>query len=269
MALLEARGVSFSYGRDLPLILRDVSVSVDQGDTITLLGPNGVGKTTLLNILCGLLRPDSGSVLLDGRDIRTVTAREIALHIAYVPQRLNLMFDYTVLDYVLLGRTAHLSMISMPSERDREIALGALDRLELADYRDRIINNLSGGEQQKVSIARALAQEPRIIILDEPTSALDYGNQAKVLDLVQLLSRDGYAVLMTTHNPDHPLLLGAKTWLLSRGGSLQEEEAERAITNEALTALYGSQVMVADVEALGRKACFIRLNPSPGSSGEA
>ncbi len=258
-ALLTAEHVTFAYGAKQRNVLEDVSVQVDEGQIITLLGPNGSGKSTLLNILCGLLRPNQGRVTLRGEDVHKLSAQTVAQSIAYVPQHTNLSFDYTVYDYVLMGRTAHMGLMAAPSRHDRELVEAALEQMELTQYRHRSVREMSGGEQQKASIARALVQEPQLVILDEPTSALDYGNQVRVLQLVNQLRNKGYAVIMTTHNPDHPLLLRSDTWLLDRAAHLSVGTAEESITQETMSALYGNAVYVSHIDDIHRTACIIQL----------
>ncbi len=260
MAILSAENVSFSYYKDSPLILDDITVSIKKGEAVCLLGPNGVGKSTLLNLLCGLLKPNKGRIYLENTDISHLSSKNIAQFIGYVPQKIHLSFNYSVLDYVLLGRTAHMNLLSLPSDEDKKHAMQALEDLDLLDYSHRSVNDLSGGEQQKVSIARALAQNPQIIVFDEPTSALDYGNQVKVLKLVQKLIQKDYAVIMTTHNPDHPLLLDCMTWLLRKNGKIESAPSKEIINRETLTELYGTDVVVIDVKQANRSACFMTLS---------
>lgn len=260
MAILSAANVSFSYYTDSPLILDNVTVSIEKGEAVCLLGPNGVGKTTFLNLLCGLLKPNKGKVILDDTDISHLTSKKIAHFIGYVPQKIHLSFDYSVLDYVLLGRTAHMNLLSLPSDEDKKYAMKALADLDMLSYSHRSVNDLSGGEQQKVSIARALAQNPQIIIFDEPTSALDYGNQVKVLKLIQKLIQKNYAVIMTTHNPDHPLLLDCTTWLLRKNGKIESASSKEIINRKTLTELYGTDVIVINIEQAKRNACFMTLS---------
>lgn len=258
--ILTAKHVTFAYNKKSPVVLQDVSVHVATGDVVALLGPNGSGKSTLLNLLCGILRPSQGDVLLNGQNICRYSAREIAQTIAYVPQRVNLSFDYSVFDYVLMGRTAHTGMLSAPTKEDFRVTEVALERMELTRFRYRSIRELSGGEQQKACIARALTQQPRLIVLDEPTSALDYGNQVKVLQLISQLQNDRYAVLITTHTPDHPLLLDCTTWLLNKAGHLSCGTARDTITTATMRCLYGDNVTVTHVPLIDRPTCLIDIH---------
>ena len=255
--LIEVNGISFGY-TDEQLILNNISASVLPGQLITLLGPNGVGKSTLLGCMTGLLSPSAGAVLLEGKPIGSYSRRKIAQSIAFVPQKTAVSFDYTVSDFVLMGRTCHLGIFSVPSDEDRRRTELALERLGISGLRDRPVRELSGGEQQKVCIARAIVQDPKLIIMDEPTSSLDYGNQIHVLKLIKALSEAGYSVLMTTHNPEHSLLLDGDVWLLGKNGGLSCGSADELISEQTLSALYGTDICITEVSDAGRRACFIR-----------
>lgn len=260
MSILSAEHIVFGYSLHRPIVLNDISVSAEKGEVIALLGPNGVGKSTLLNLLCGLIKPLEGHVFLNSTDISHLSTKQIAQHIGYVPQHISLSFDYSVKDYVMLGRTSHMGVLSMPNDKDHYYVEQALSELDLKSYMDRPVNMLSGGEKQKVSIARALAQEPEIIVFDEPTSALDFGNQIKVLSLIKKLMKKKYTVIMTTHNPDHPLILNCTTWILFGSGKLISAPAKDIITSSTLKELYGDGVGVLNIECLNRSACFISLD---------
>ncbi len=256
-ALISGENVSFGYRKDKP-ILDDISFSIAPGQLISVLGPNGVGKSTLLNCLCGLLSLRKGRITLLGNDISQLTRRQIAKSIACVSQKLSIAFDYSVREFVVMGRTAHMGVLNTPSPNDYRIVNEALERLDILPLAPRPITELSGGEVQKVCIARALVQEPQLILLDEPTSALDYGNQGRVLRLIRRLCEEGYSVLMTTHNPEHALLLESEVWMLFPNGKLLTGTAEEMITPEKLEPLYGTDLTILPKEIVGRRVCLLR-----------
>ena len=186
-ALVDVQGVNFAYpGHEQ--VLHDVTFKVAPGELVTLLGPNGAGKSTLLNCVMNLLTPQSGSIFLDGRMNLQMERREIAQMVAYVQQSVDVTFAYTVRDYAVMGRTPFLRMYTPPSVDDYAIVDDALERLGIGHLSQRVYSELSGGQRQLVDVARAIVQQPRLILFDEPTSALDYGNQIKVLKMVDELS---------------------------------------------------------------------------------
>ena len=196
--ILEFLSVSFSYGR--ASLLQDVSLVVQHGERVALVGANGTGKTTLLKLAAGLLRPAAGSVLLEGSDLRLTPRNEIAKEIAYVPQQLTVPFDFTVQEIVEQGRTPYLQMFSGLREHDRQAVEHAMQVTSISHLRHRIFNQLSGGEQQRVKIAVALAQEPRLLLLDEPTQHLDIGRQAEILELIVELNERGVTIISALHD---------------------------------------------------------------------
>ena len=254
--ILSINNLSFAYPRQNN-ILNDISANIQNGDLITLLGPNGVGKSTLLNCITGLLAYKEGIIKLKGNNLLSLKIKNIAQTIAYVPQTLQKNFDYTVREYVAMGRTAYKNIIEPTTINDFSLADEALEKLDILKLKSRLFSEISGGEQQQVCIARALAQQPNLIVLDEPTSALDFDNQIKVLNLTKKLSDLGYAVLMTTHNPEHSLLLNSKVWILDRKGNMMIGPAEELITEKTLGNLYSSQISVSTVSSSDRKICFV------------
>jgi len=196
--ILELSAVNFSYGR--ASLFQDSSLVVQHSERVALVGANGTGKTTLLKLAAGLLRPTAGSVLLEGRDIRMTPRSEVAKEIAYVPQQLAVPFDFTVQEIVEQGRTPYLRMFGGLSRHDREAVEHAMQVTSVSHLRRRIFNQLSGGEQQRVKIAVALAQEPRLLLLDEPTQHLDIGRQAEILELILELNERGVTIISALHD---------------------------------------------------------------------
>jgi iron complex transport system ATP-binding protein len=254
--IISIKNLNFSY-LEQKLVLSEINALVSKGDLITLLGPNGVGKSTLLNCITGLLPIKENVIKLNNLDIVSLKIKHIAQTIAYVPQTIQNNFDYTVKQYVTMGRTAHKNIFELPNERDYNIAEKALEELNILHLQKRSFYEISGGEQQQVCIARALAQQPKLIVLDEPTSALDYDNQIKVLKLSKKLSELGYAILMTTHNPEHSLLLDSKVWMLGRNGKMAVGVADELITEKTLRGLYASDICVSEIPSVNRKICFV------------
>ncbi|MDL2218670.1 ABC transporter ATP-binding protein [Christensenellaceae bacterium OttesenSCG-928-M15] len=240
-----AKDVSFSYSRQRN-ILNGISFSMQQGDMLCLLGPNGTGKTTLLRCLLGIRRPTHGTILVDGRDIFSMKPQERAGYIAYVPQFTSLAFSYEVQDVVLMGRTSKLASGAAPTKKDREAVEEALSRLHIERLAKNRFPELSGGEKQMVLVARALAQASSILIMDEPAASLDYGNQIRILKVARSLTEEGYAILMTSHQPDHAFWACNRVALMKDGRIYKEGSPEAVITSENLTSLYETPVCVAD-----------------------
>ncbi len=227
-----------------------VTLELAAGEVLCLLGPNGSGKTTLFKTLLGLLPPQEGAVLVDGLDARTLARDAMARLVSYVPQAHGAFFPYTVGETVLMGRTAHLGLFAAPSAGDRAAAAAAIERMGITHLADRIYTQISGGERQLALIARALAQEARLIILDEPTANLDFGNQVRVLQRIRALADEGIGVLLSTHDPDHAFLCADRVALLHQGVVMACGSAAAVMTADNLRRIYGVEVAVSQV-ALG------------------
>jgi iron complex transport system ATP-binding protein len=197
-SLLRLSGVHFDYQGQS--VLRQTTFDLEEGSCSALIGTNGVGKTTLLRIAAGVLRPASGNVLLRGRPMETISVKEIARTIALVPQQLELPFEFTVEQVVEQGRTPYIGMLRGPGRSDRLAVERALDLADVSGLRHRIFNELSGGERQRVKIALGLAQEPRLLLLDEPTQNLDIGRQVELIDLLHFLRDEGITILSSMHD---------------------------------------------------------------------
>ena len=206
MPLIEVKGASFCYGSQE--IFSKINFTVRQGEIMSIVGPNGCGKTTLLDCILGILKLQQGEILLKGKSITSLKPHNIARHIAYVPQGHVKTFPYTVLDIVLMGRAARLGFFNSPTSEDREIAEAALQRVGLGSLKDRPYTQLSGGQGQLVLIARALAQGTSVIIMDEPTAHLDFKHELMVLEtIVELVRQIGVSIIMATHFPNHAFYL--------------------------------------------------------------
>lgn len=243
------------FGYPGRVIGREVSLEIRSGEVLCLLGPNGGGKTTLMKTLLGLLPALTGTVRLDGEDLAAWSRRRLARVIGYVPQAHAAFFPFTVIEIVLMGRSAHIGLFAAPTEADRAIAERALATLGIAHLGERIYTEISGGERQLALIARALAQEPRILVMDEPTASLDFGNQVRVLRQIAALARSGIAVVFSTHDPDHVFLCGDRVALL-HGGALEAiGPPEEVITPASLQRLYGVEVQVVDLPEHETRTC--------------
>lgn len=206
MSLLEVRGAGFGYNEQA--VFKDINLSISRGEIFCLIGPNGCGKTTLLDCVMGILSVRDGSILLEGKNIKGTSSRDIARRVAYVPQVHERTFPYTVLDIVLMGRTPYTGFFASPSARDVEIVERSLELVGLAGFEDRQYTRLSGGECQLVMIARALAQQTQLIIMDEPTAHLDFKHELNVLEtIIKLVRETSLAVIMSTHFPNHAFYL--------------------------------------------------------------
>lgn len=210
--ILEVKNLNYGYGHHK--VLNDISFEVEENTLLCILGPNGAGKSTMFKCILHLLKGYDGEILLDGKNLKGYKIQQLAKKIAYVPQSHNPVFNYSVAEMILMGTTSQFSMMSKPSKRQLEIVDKCLEKIDIAYLKDRDFMNLSGGERQLVLIARALAQQAKIIVMDEPTSDLDYGNQIKVLNTVKKLSKEGYIIIQSTHNPDQAFLYADKVLAL-------------------------------------------------------
>ena len=244
---LEIRNLSFAYGEHR--VLEDVSFTLDKGEFLSVLGPNGVGKSTLFRCILGRLNGYTGRITAGGDDLRTLPRREAARRLAYIPQIHQPTFSYTVLDTVLMGTARQLLPFAQPGKTQVEHAMAALERVGAAHLARRDFTRLSGGEQQLVLVSRAIAQQAQYLIMDEPTSALDYGNQLRVLQLVRELAQEGYGVLLSTHNPQHALTFADQTLALCGGRVAALGSPQEVLTQELVSRLYGVDVLFAQTPA--------------------
>lgn len=251
--MLAVEGLAYGYGRRR--IGSDLDLTVAPGEVLCLLGPNGGGKTTLFKTLLGLLPPLAGRIRLDGADVARWSRRDLAAQLGYVPQAQGATFPFRVFDVVLMGRASRLGTFASPGPADRARAARALESLEIAHLADRTYTEISGGERQMVLIARALAGEPRLLVMDEPTASLDFGNQTRVLTQVRRLSRQGIAVILSTHDPDHAFLCADRVALLHEGRLLALGTPSDTITPEALARIYGVAVAVVPLPGHRHAVC--------------
>jgi iron complex transport system ATP-binding protein len=253
--ILSVSGLSFSYNGARRTVLRDLSLEIPGGAVTVILGPNGSGKTTLLRLLLGVLRPQAGKILLAGQPQESYSRRERSQLVGLVPQDEHIPFDFSVLEYVLLGRAPYLGPLSMPGEADYRVAMEALQTAGLAHLRDRPLPKLSGGERQLATVARALAQQPNILLLDEPTAHLDLSNQGRLLTIMRDRVTQGVTLVLTTHDPNLAASVANYAVLMAQGQVLAAGPAEATLTAERLSATYGVPVSVFQVS--GRRLIFL------------
>ena len=235
--ILNTEKLSIGYGDKV--VANDIEIALKAAQVLCLLGPNGSGKSTLFKTVLALIPALSGRVFVHGKAVEQWSRRDIAQLIAYVPQQSESLFAYTALEVVLMGRSAYIGLFSTPSKVDKDIALQSLERLGIAHLAECLFPEMSGGEQQLVLLARALAQEPKALILDEPTASLDFGNQILVIEQIQQLKDQGLSIFLSTHQPEHAARMADEVLLLAKGqvfayGAVREE---LSISNLAI--MYG------------------------------
>lgn len=229
------------------VVLSRLSVSVDQGEILSIIGANGIGKTTLFKSILGHIRLISGQILADGRDLSRLNSVERAKCIAYVPQAHVPPFPFRVIDVAVMGRTAHLKLFSKPSEADIRIAAEALKITNIEGLYDKTYTRISGGERQLVLIARAIAQEAKILIMDEPMANLDFGNQLRIMEQIRQLASLGLSVIYTTHNPEHAFHCSDKVLAIKGKTDFVQGSAEEVITDTLLQEIYQIKAEVKEV----------------------
>ncbi len=239
---IEVLGLNFSYGDRL--ILNNINFEAKDNQLLSVLGPNGVGKSTLFRCMLGLLKGYKGQVLLDGIDIKKISVKEMAKLIAYIPQAHYPVFNFSVFDMVLMGTTVQVSSISSPGKKQVKLVESALDRLGIYHLRNRGYTQISGGERQLVLLARALVQETKILVLDEPAANLDFGNQVRVLAQMKSLVKEGYIVIQSTHNPDQTFLFSDTVIAMKDGEILAWGLPSDVYTSDLIYNLYGTEVEI-------------------------
>jgi iron complex transport system ATP-binding protein len=256
--VLQVQALDFGFpGRTIG---RGVGFTLEAGEVLCVLGPNGGGKTTLFRTLLGLLEPHAGSIRLEGTLLPSLSRAEIARRVGYVPQGHSAYFAFTVREFVLMGRTAHLGLFASPGKRDSRVADGALESLGIAHLADKPVTEISGGERQLALVARALAQEPKLLVLDEPTAGLDFGNQVRVLQRIGALAGSGIAILFSSHDPDHAFLCARRALLLAEGRVLEIGTPRDVIRPDTLQRLYGVSVQVLPLPG-GGHTCLPAVRP--------
>ncbi|MBN2895508.1 MAG: ABC transporter ATP-binding protein [Campylobacterales bacterium] len=245
------KNLSFSYPkRD---VLHGVDLKLYPGEVVSLLGPNGCGKSTLIRLMLRLLE-GKGDIRLHGAPLYTYRHREIAAHVAYIPQYHNVPFGYSVEEMVVMGRVSRMGFFAHPSAKDYAIAHEALCRVGIAELAKRPFGQLSGGQKQMVLLGRAIAQEVKVFIMDEPVNGLDYGNQMRLLGMIDHLAKEGYTFLKTTHYPDHALMISTRVVVMHEGRIIASGDPHEVIDSSMLRDVYGVE---AEVIRHKKRSCCI------------
>ncbi|MGB7788619.1 ABC transporter ATP-binding protein [Methanoregula sp.] len=257
--ILEVDRAGYAYPRGKQ-VFSDISFSLSDKEVLCILGPNGIGKSTLIKCLANLYRVDIGSIRLFGEDMSELKQIDVAKKIGYVPQAHEIIFPFSVQEFVLMGRAPHLAAFSSPGKVDYAKADEKIDLVGIRKIADKPVNEISGGEYQLAMIARALTQEPSILLLDEPTSHLDFGNQIRVLDIIDQLADSGLSVIMSSHFPDHAFLTSDNVAIMQHGTFMVYGPAEEVITEENLRHTYGIDVRIEYSNNAGRHVCIPMKN---------
>ena len=240
--MLEIKGLSFAYETDKP-VLRGVDLSLGDGNVGILLGRNGAGKSTLLKIITGILKPSAGSVLFDGQDLLAMTRRQRAALVAYVPQQID-YGDLTVYQTVLTGRVSYYSV--KPSKSDLDVVEKVISEMDLSDVSCRNVQELSGGERQKVAIARALAQEPKVLVFDEPTGNLDIANELLIIREARKIAHDkNITVFSSIHDLNQAMVFGDMFFFM-KDGSIKFSGASEVFSPEVIREVYGVEAALVE-----------------------
>ena len=245
--LLKIEGGSFAY-KGGPQILKDINIEVEPGEILAVLGPNGSGKTTMLRCMMDMLHWQSGRSLLDGEDIRGIPASTLWKKMAYVPQAGTAATSYTAFQTVLIGRSSRIGAFSSPTEEDMKVTERVMERLGISHLADKPCHAISGGELQMVLIARAMAAEPKLLVLDEPESNLDFKNQLIVLDTMTALAAEGVACVFNTHYPSHALQRAGKSLMLSKEGWSLFGDTTGVVTEDNIRRAFGVEALIGEVE---------------------
>ncbi len=253
--MLKVDHVFSGYGEED--ILKDISFKVGKSEFVCILGSNGCGKTTLLKTILAILKPTKGKITINDDDVHKMPEKLLAQQIAYIPQAHVPPFPFTVEDVVLMGRTPYLNRMAVPNALDVEKSNQALERLGMTNMAKKRYTELSGGQRQMVIIARALAQEPKMLVMDEPTANLDFGNQHIVFEQLIKLAHKDLSVLMVTHNPDHALFCADETIIMKEGKVIDKGKTSAVVNESSMQEIYQTDVKIASVDIPPQKQIFI------------
>ena len=247
---LSLEGIHFRYSEEDPNVITDLSLEIPTGKVTAILGPNGTGKTTLLHIMLGLLKPHQGDVKVAKKAHREYSKRDLSQMIGLVPQFETIPFNFSVFEYVLLGRSPYLRPLQLPGEEDLRISEKALQAAGISHLLEKPVTEISGGERQLVHISRVLAQETKILLLDEPTAHLDLENQSRILTLLKGMSAQGITTVMTTHDPNAAIYAADHFVLMSQGNIAAQGDLQQVITPENLSKIYRTPIRVEKTNGL-------------------
>lgn len=239
---IELRNAAVGY--DKTVIINQINLCFETGHFYCLLGSNGIGKTTLFKTILGFLPTLDGQLLIGGKPLKAFSVAELSEYISYVPQAKDNVYDMKVLEVVVMGRARFIHKFSQPSAGDYEKAHCILKILEIEKLTDKMYSELSGGEQQIVLIARALAQESQFILMDEPASNLDFENQKKVLECLKQLSGSGLGVILSSHSPDHAIYCDTEVVMIDKQRTIHTGSISEMLTNELLRKVYGVDIQL-------------------------
>lgn len=245
--IFEVKNGCFGYPKQEE-ILKNINLRLEEGHILSVLGPNGIGKTTLLKCMMGLLNWTNGATYIDGVDIKSLKPREIWSKISYIPQTHGFAFSYTGLEMVMMGRSSHLGMFEQPGKKEIEMAENMMERVGITRLANKDCNHMSGGELQMVLIARALINEPELIVLDEPETGLDFHNQILVLNMIERLAHDdGIGAIMNTHYPTNAMRVADEAFMLNRRGDCYYGAASDVLNEENISGIFDVKVVVDEI----------------------
>ncbi len=250
---LKVEHLDFYFGKRQ--ILKDISFEAHEGEFLSILGPNGVGKSTLFHCILNLLKPAAGTIMINGRDSSQMPAKELAQNIAYIPQYHSPAFNYSVLNMVLMGTASQLRVLATPGKEQLEVAYKALEQLNISHLAEHPYGFCSGGEKQLCLLARAIAQQAKILIMDEPSASLDFGNRIRVMQTVRNLVKEGYTVVQTTHDPEQAYMYSDKILAMHDGRVLALGTPKEVVEAGLMSKLYGIDVEIHSLHDDGIRVC--------------
>ena len=241
---IKIQNLSFKYSKDI--VLDNISLDINDNTFTTVIGANGCGKTTLFKCIFNIIKGYSGEIIVNGQNTKNLNYKQISSLISYIPQSHYITFNYLVLDMVLMGMAGDINMFSSPANEDIKKAKAALKLIGIEYLTDRLYGNLSGGEQQLVLIARALAKDAKILLMDEPTSSLDFGNQIRIMQTVKDLNSKGYTIIMSSHNPIQTLQFSSDVAAIKDHKIIAYGKTDEILTKELINELYGINATITD-----------------------